>query len=198
MTDACFTATGIALLMPADSTPELAVLLGDTRAPDGVVVELHGHRLSFVRMRHGPLAHGVVEPYRQREVWDQNPHGTLDVTERTHGVARLGDAGRLFGSGDVTVLIPWDADGRPHREVTIPSSPVARARRMLLRRGDGETEPVYEIVDELDDPGWVCRICGRISPDPEPHTAAHGVPGHLRAGALPGEPLDETRTYAAR
>ncbi|GAA2072907.1 hypothetical protein GCM10009840_02280 [Pseudolysinimonas kribbensis] len=196
MTDACFVATGVALLMPADSAPELAVLLGDTRAPDGVVVALRGHRLSFVRMRHGPLAHGVVEPYRQREVWDQGLSGTLEITEHTHGVARLGDAGRLFGSGDVTVLIPRDAEGGMHRELTIPSGPIGRARRMLMRRGDGDIDPVYEVVEELEDPGWVCRICGRLSPDPEPHTSAHGVPGHLRAGALPGEPLDETRTYA--
>jgi hypothetical protein len=189
-------AAAVALMTPADSSPELIVLLTEPEAPESILIDLHGHRSAFVRIRRGPIAHGVIESYREREPGDRAVRTSRAVTERTHRLALLPDAGRMFGSSDARALVPLE-DGEPYPELGIPANPVGRPHRVVLRRVDALAEPTYALVDELDDEGWTCPVCGRVTPNPEPHTAEHGVPGHVRAGILPGEPLDETRAYAA-
>ena len=189
-----FDAAGTALLMPADSGPEIAILLTGPTAPSGIALEFFGRHVSYVRMRQGPLAHGMVEPYR--EGGDQRDRSSLRVTQRSHEVLRFVDGGRLFGAADTSVLAPRSVDGDLEL-LSLPINPIGAPRRALLHRVAGSAEPSFRLLEELEDAGWVCPICGRISPNPEPHTAEHGVPGHLKAGVMPGESLDETNSYSA-
>src|SRR4051812_38484372 len=94
----CFDAAGVALLMPAASGPEIAVLLAGPEAPSGVTVEIFGGGETFLRMRQGPLVHGMLEPYRQSR--DGGDVAVSRVTAASHELVRLADAGRLFGAGD--------------------------------------------------------------------------------------------------
>jgi hypothetical protein len=192
----CFDAAGVALLMPAASGPEIAVLLGGPEAPSGIAVEVFGREETFLRMRHGPLVHGMLEPYRQTT--DGRGAAFDRVTGDSHELVRLADAGRLFGAADTAVLVPRSPDGRPIGVISLPLNPIGSPRRAVLNRAHSSTEAVYALRDEVDDPGWACPVCGRVSPNPEPHTAEHGVPGHLIAGILPGERLDQTSGYSTR
>src|SRR3954470_3749433 len=105
----CFDAAGVALLMPAASAPEIAVLLSGPEAPFGIAVEVFGHQESYLRMRQGPLVHGMLEPYRQGR---DDTGAYARVTATSHELVRLAGAGRLFGAGDTAVLVPRSADGR--------------------------------------------------------------------------------------
>src|SRR4051812_50082164 len=93
-----FEAAGIALLMPAASAPEIAVLLGGPEAPFGIVVEVFGRPESYLRMRQGPLVHGMLEPYRQGRGSDTDAFAR--VTGASHELVRLAGARRVFGAGD--------------------------------------------------------------------------------------------------
>ncbi len=190
----CFDAAGVALLMPAASAPEIAVLLSGPEAPFGIAVEVFGRPESYLRMRQGPIVHGMLEPYRQGR--DADADTFARVTATSHELVRLAGAGRLFGAGDTAVLVPRSADGRTVRRISVPLNPIGSPRRAVLHRAHSSAEALYELLDEVDDPGWVCPVCGRVSANPEPHTAEHGVPGHLIAGMLPGERLDQTSNYS--
>src|SRR3954470_17471634 len=107
----CFDAAGVALLMPAASAPEIAVLLSGPEAPFGIAVEVFGRPESYLRMRQGPLVHGMLEPYRQGR--DADAETFARVTGASHDLVRLAGAGRLFGAGATAVLVPRSADGRP-------------------------------------------------------------------------------------
>src|SRR3954469_10177721 len=168
----CFDAAGVALLMPAASAPEIAVLLGGPEAPFGIAVEVFGRPESYLRMRQGPLVHGMLEPYRQGR--DADIGAFARVTGAPHELVRLAGAGRLFGAGDTAVLVPRSPDGRALGVISLPLNPIGSPRRAVLNRAHSSAEAVYALRDEVDDPGWACPVCGRVSPNPEPHTAEHG------------------------
>lgn len=185
-------AAGALLLVSADSGSQVLVLLADPVVPTRIRLDLQGVVSTFLRIRRGPLAHGLLEVYRECADVDAADVPACAVSEHTHELVWTADAGRLFGSGDTALLLPAAERGE-WAVVSIPSGAIGAARRCMLRRTD---DTVFSLVDEVDDEGWICPTCGRLSPNPEPHTSAHGVPGHLRAGSLPGERLDRTRTYA--
>jgi hypothetical protein len=195
-TDAVWHARGVALLMPADSSAEVAVVLQVDDVPAGIVLDIFGSSQLFVRMRHGALVHGLTEPYRQRETSNELERGPAVLTSDDHYVARLRQAATLFGAQDTVVLLPFGADRAPHRRLSIPMTSATRPRRALFELVDGEGEPCYDFIEELAaDAAFVCPVCGKYCETNEPHTALHGVPGHYRAGTRPGRPGDDTRSW---
>src|SRR3954464_160843 len=90
--DLRFDAAGVALLMPAASAPEIAILLSGPEAPFGIAVEVFGRQESYLRFRQGPPVHGMLEPYRQGR---DDTGAYARVTATSHELVRLAGAGRL-------------------------------------------------------------------------------------------------------
>ena len=190
-------AKGVAVLMPADSSAEVAVILQVEDAPAGIVLEIFGSEQLYVRMRNGALVFGLVEPYRQRESSSRLERGPAVLTTDDHYVARFADSTTLFGAQDTVVVMPYDESGRPHPLVSIPMASLQRPRRAVFRLDEngGADERVYTLVGESElDEGYTCPVCGKYCEKPEPHTSAHGVPGHYSAGARPGRVEDDVRS----
>ncbi len=194
--DGLFQARGVALLMPADSSAEVAVILQVDDLPAGIVLDIFGSSQLFVRMRNGALVHGLIEPYRQRETSNELERGPAILTSDDHYSARMRQASTLFGAQDTVLLVPFATDGEPHRALSIPMTSVEHPRRAIFELVDGEGEPCYDFVRESEAASaFICPVCGKYCEAEEPHTALHGVPGHYRAGTRPGRPGDDTRSW---
>ena len=59
------TATAVLMMLPRRARTPVAVLT-DGPVPSSLRLDVFGARELFVRMRRGPGAHGVVEPYREQ------------------------------------------------------------------------------------------------------------------------------------
>jgi hypothetical protein len=187
-------ARGVALLMPADSSPEVALILQVDDVPAGLVLEIFGSSQLYVRMRNGPLAFGLAEPFRQRESSHPLERGPAVITRHDHYAARFEGSATMFGAQDTVVVIPYASPGTPHPRVSIPMMSIKHPRRAIFERGDHIERDgwTYRFVDEIElETGFVCPVCGKFCEQQEPHGASHGVPGHFVAGTAPGRASDD-------
>jgi hypothetical protein len=184
--------------MPADSSPEVALILQVDDVPAGMVLEIFGSSQLYVRMRHGPMAFGLPEPFRQRESSHPLERGPAVITADDHYAARFEGSATLFGAQDTVVVLPFATAGTPHPFVSIPMMSVTRPRRAVFRLSEqGRREQwCYDFHKEVETgEGHICPVCGRYCEEQEVHSAKHGVPGHFAAGTLPGRPPDDVSSY---
>jgi hypothetical protein len=103
--------------------------------------------------------------------------------------AQVDRSGSLFGTTDEKILMPLDPDGRPYDRVRIPIPSLDRPAYLEFELVvDSPRTADYRLVgDARFGEGYICTYCGKLCQQKEPHTAAHGVGGHVRAGAVPAD-----------
>jgi hypothetical protein len=164
--------------------------------PCCIVTDFGSRRVVFRRLREGPLAYGLLEPFAPVTTDPVEP--LQQITVRTHYRAFVDTAAAVFGALDTQVHLPWRSDGRPWRAFSAPvGMPGKRLRARFELDADASTPNSYLFSGEEEDGSWTCPVCGRVCPTKEPHTAAHGIPGHLFAAegrfSYPSDVLDITR-----
>ncbi|MHB1235032.1 MAG: hypothetical protein ACYCZK_05080 [Microbacteriaceae bacterium] len=194
-------ATCIALLIPSDSRAEAVVVLDGGVAPQQIVVKTFGPSQSFSRIRQGAIVHGMAEPFSQSRYFGGASVGPMEIiTLDRYYSAHFEKASSLFGSVDTAVFLPRDANGRVRSRVSIPVPSLERPARVNFELVDSSAVTCTYALDgePLFGTGFICPVCGKACETPEPHTAQHGLPGHVRAGFIPGESQDETRGFPHR
>jgi hypothetical protein len=132
-------------------------------------------------MRNGALAYGLPEPFTETT---EPPRGDeFGVSEQTHYRAEIDKSAMIFGAMDTKLHLPFNDNGDAHRLVSIPmSTPSGPVRCMFELEHTDRIARRYRFSGETGDAVWLCPVCGRACDAPEPHTARHGVPGHLLVG----------------
>ncbi|MEN0084633.1 MAG: hypothetical protein AAGC66_07685 [Leifsonia sp.] len=115
------TATAVLMMLPRRARTPVAVLI-DGPVPSSLRLDVFGGRELFVRMRRGPGAHGVAEPYREqpRDDFPVESDPAVVVDPGRFEQARFACSASGFGATDVVVFVPLDADGAPPSGVRVP------------------------------------------------------------------------------
>jgi hypothetical protein len=190
-------AAGCAILLPSSSAAPLAIVLEHFDVPSSITVRMPEPR-RFTRLRRGALAYGLPESFAE-EAGDGFPDSRdLVVAESGHYEADFDRATLLFGSIDTLAYLPRSGGGGFHDTVSIPVSSPIEPTRAVFRLARAGRLVRYELVGCVPDDVWICPICGRACEAQEPHTAAHGAPGHLRAGRRDGPLANDTQPIPTR
>ena len=91
-----------------------------------------------------------------------------------------------------------DVPGEPFDRFRLPIPSLERPAYLefALAGDDGEVLS-YRLDGEARlGEGYICQYCGKLCEVKEPHTSAHGVAGHLRAGVPAGQDEDEAHGRA--
>ena len=188
-------ATAVLLLISDGPAGGTAIVLRRPEAPSFVVMGDDTEE-GFARLRRGAIAYGVHEMYKALPRDMIRGGHTLHVRE-DHRPARVDKAGSLFGPTPDKLWIPLDDDGEPFERVRIPIPSLERPAflEFALASDGGPLEYRLDGEARFGD-GFICTYCGRLCERKEPHTAAHGVAGHTRAGIPAGGDGDEAHTRA--
>ncbi|WP_285114940.1 hypothetical protein [Leifsonia sp. fls2-241-R2A-40a] len=182
-------ATALLQLISDSPSGGTAIVLRTPEAPPFVVMGDDTEE-GFSRLRRGAIAYGVPELY-QALPRDMLRTGHILHVRDDHRPARVDKAGSIFGPAPEKLWVPLGDDGRPFASMRIPIPSLERPAyvEFALDR-DGDVLE-YRLVGEarLGD-GYICPYCGKLCPQKEPHTAAHGVAGHTHAGVAAGQDQD--------
>jgi len=176
-----------------------AVVLRRPEAPAFVVMGDDSEE-GFARLRRGAVAYGMPETY-QALPRDMIRHGHVLHVRDDHRPGRVDRAGTIFGtSPDAKLWIPLDDDGRPYPRMRVPIPSLERPAYVEFEL-TGEEGGTGRLLYQLDGgarigDGFICPYCGKWTERKEPHTAQHGVAGHLHAGSIAGH-ADDDRTEPA-
>ena len=121
MSEPELTATAVLLMLPRLARSPVAVLI-DGEVPSSLRLEAFSGRDVFVRLRTGPSAHGLAEPYRELQA-DEYPAESSPVAvvgSDRYAQARFPYSASVFGAVDAVAFVPRDADGRAYRRVRVP------------------------------------------------------------------------------
>jgi len=115
------TATAVLMMLPRRARTPVAVLT-DGPVPSSLRLDVFGGRDLFVRMRRGPGAHGVGEPYREqpRDDLPAESDPAVVVDAERYAQARFACSASVFGATDVVVFVPLDPGGEAPERVRIP------------------------------------------------------------------------------
>lgn len=115
------TATAVLLMMPRLARTPVAVLI-DGDVPSSLRLEVFSGRDIFVRLRRGPTAHGLAEPYRELQADEYPAESTAAavVGFDRYAQARFPHSASVFGAVDAVVFVPREADGRAYQRVRVP------------------------------------------------------------------------------
>jgi len=114
-------ATAVLMMLPRRARTPVAVLV-DGPVPSSLRLDVFGGRDLFVRMRRGPGAHGVSEPFREqsRDDFPVESDPAVVVAFDRYAQARFACSASVFGASDVVVFVPLDDDGEAPDRVSIP------------------------------------------------------------------------------
>jgi hypothetical protein len=115
------TASAVLMMLPRRARTPVAVLT-DGPVPSSMRLDVFGGRELFVRMRRGPGAHGVAEPYREqsRDDFPAESDPAVVVDTGRFEQARFACSASVFGAADVVVFVPLDEDGAPPSRIRVP------------------------------------------------------------------------------
>lgn len=169
-------------------------MVGSQDAPSFVVLGDDTEE-GFARLRRGAIAYGMPETYRSlpRDMVNDNDARVLHVRDDGFSPAFVDRSGSLFGAAAEKLMVPRDRSGRPFARVRIPIPSLERPAfvEFSIAPGNAADGLRYTLTGEARErDGYICRYCGKLCEHPEPHTAAHGVAGHARAGVAAGEQDD--------
>jgi hypothetical protein len=195
--DSTLIATGVLLLVSDGPAGGTAVVIATPSAPTFVVLGDDTEE-GFARLRAGAIAYGMPETYRAlpRDMVRDDERGLVVRDDRYRHIL-LDRTGSLFGATAEKVVAPVSADDRPFDRLRIPIPSLERPAYVEYSfAGDSDGGLQYRLSGEavLGD-GYICVYCGKLCEHPEPHTAAHGLAGHPRTGALAGEEEDVVHGY---
>ncbi|WP_348789423.1 hypothetical protein [Leifsonia sp. NPDC080035] len=182
--------TTVLLLISDGPSGGTAIVLRRPEAPSFVVMGDDTEE-GFARLRRGAIAYGVQEMYKALPRDMIRGGHTLHVRE-DHRPARVDKAGSLLGPGPEKLWVPLDDDGEPFERMRLPIPSLERPAYLEfeLVSGDGLLEYRLDGGARFGE-GFICTYCGKLCERKEPHTAAHGVAGHIRAGIPAGQDQDE-------
>jgi hypothetical protein len=196
-TDSTLIATAVLLLVSDGPAGGTAVVIATPNAPTFVVLGDDTEE-GFARLRAGAIAYGMPETYRAlpRDMV-RDDERVLVVRNHRYRHILLDRTGSLFGATAEKVLAPVWVDERPFDRLRIPIPSLERPAYVEYSfAGDAEDGLQYRLTGEaVLGEGYICVYCGKLCEHPEPHTAAHGVAGHPRAGILAGEEEDAVHGY---
>lgn len=115
------TASAVLLMLPRHARTPVAVLVGG-EVPSSLRLDIFDAKDTFVRLRKGPGAHGLPEPYRQVS-WDEFPAesaAAIAVSPQTFAQARFASSASLFGAVDAIAFVPWTQSGEAYERVRVP------------------------------------------------------------------------------
>jgi hypothetical protein len=191
-------ATAVLILISDGPSGGTAIVLRRPEAPAFVVMGDDTEE-GFARLRRGAIAYGMPETY-QALPRDMIRQGHVLHVREDHRLGRVDKHGTIFGtSPDIKLWIPLDDDGTPFERMRVPLPSLERPAYVefaFAGRGDDDAL-LYELDGEarIGD-GFLCPYCGRLTEQKEPHTAQHGVGGHLHAGVSAGHEEDDVREPA--
>ncbi|WP_431219422.1 hypothetical protein [Leifsonia xyli] len=179
-------ATAVLQLISDGPSGGTAILLRRPEAPPFVVMGDDSEE-GFSRLRRGTIAYGVPEMY-QALPRDMIRAGHILHVRGDHRPARVDKAGSIFGPNPEKLWVPLDDEGRPFERMRVPIPSLERPAfvEFALESLDEVLEYRLHGEAQLGD-GYICSYCGKLCPQKEPHTAAHGVAGHTHAGVAAGQ-----------
>lgn len=182
----CVEATAVLQLISDGPSGGTAVVLRLPEAPPFVVMGDDSAE-GFSRLRRGTIAYGVPESY-QAIPRDMIRAGHILHVRDDHRPARVDKAGSIFGPSPEKLWVPLDDDGAPFERMRVPIPSLERPAFLEFALVDGEGVLEYRLDGEAQfGEGYICSYCGKLCPQKEPHTAAHGVAGHTHAGVAAGQ-----------
>ena len=172
-------AGGTSVVIDAPTAPPFVVLGNDTEE-------------AFARLRRGAIAYGMPETYQALPRDMVSDDRALLRVGSGFRYAQVDRSGSLFGTTDEKILMPLDREGRPYDRVRIPIPSLDRPAYLEFELVvDSPRTADYRLSGEARfGDGYICTYCGKLCQQKEPHTAAHGVGGHVRAGAVAGPDAD--------
>ncbi|HEY8281574.1 MAG TPA: hypothetical protein VIG28_03750 [Leifsonia sp.] len=184
--DTLLEASAILLLVSDGPAGGTSVVIDTPTAPPFVVLG-NDTEEAFARLRRGAIAYGMPETYQALPRDMVSDDHALLVVGAGFRYAQVDRSGSLFGTTDEKILMPLDPDGRPYDRVRIPIPSLDRPAYLEFELVvDSPRTADYRLAgDARFGEGYICTYCGKLCPQKEPHTAAHGVGGHVRAGAVP-------------
>lgn len=193
-----FEASAILLLISEGPAGGTSVVIGSPTAPSFVVLG-NDTEEAFARLRRGAIAYGMPETYQALPRDMVSDDRALLQVGSGFRYAQVDRSGSLFGTTDEKILIPLDEEGRPYDRVRIPIPSLDRPAYLEFELVvDSPRTADYRLLGEARfGDGYICPYCGKLCAQKEPHTAAHGVGGHVRAGVIPG-PDEEPQGADAR
>jgi hypothetical protein len=203
--DSTHEATISAVLLLVADTPAggTAVLVASPDAPSFVVLGDDTEE-GFVRLRTGAIAFGTPETYRAVPRDTVRDGGRLlNVRPDRFRLAEVDRTGSLFGVGGSQLWVPVGVDARPFDRIAVPLPSLEHPLYVTFQRtgdpgdADGLEVPIrYELTGEATErEGYICQHCGKLCAVKEPHTAAHGVAGHTRAGNVGGQDFEPGQNH---
>jgi hypothetical protein len=178
-------AGGTAIVIASPSAPSFVVLGDDTEE-------------GFARLRRGAIAYGSPETYRAlpRDMVSHDDRVLRVVPERFRR-AIVDRSGSLFGTTAEKLLLPISEGGKPFERVRVPIPSLETPAYVEFAFDGGTGDGMHYRLDGAarQREGYICSYCGKLCPSPEPHTASHGVAGHLKAGVMAGQDDDEVHGH---
>jgi hypothetical protein len=182
-------ASAVLQLVSEGPAGDTSILIDSADAPSFVVLGADTQE-GFARLRAGAIVYGMPETYRAlpRDMVRDHER-VLQVWPDRFLPASIDRSGSLFGVKPEKLLVPVREDGLPYDRIRVPI-PSLETPALLEFAFDGRLDAglAYRLVGEAKErDGYICPYCGRLCERKEPHTAAHGVAGHARSGAITGE-----------
>lgn len=146
-------ATAVLLMLPRHAKAPVAVLIDAETVPSSVQLDVFDGRERFVRLRKGPHAHGLPEPYRQvsRDEFPSESAAALVVDFERYALCRLERSASIFGAVDAVVFVPRDPEGRSYERVRVPVPSLDQSSwHDFERTVESRTECRYRIADTAD------------------------------------------------
>ncbi len=188
------TASAVLLLVSDGPAGGTSVVIDAPHAPSFVVLG-NDTEEAFARLRRGAIAYGMPETYQALPRDMVGEEGMLHVGSGFR-YAQVDRSGSLFGTTDEKILMPLDPEGAPYDRVRIPIPSLDRPAYLEFELVvDSPRTADYRLLGDAHfGDGYICTYCGKLCAQKEPHTAAHGVSGHLRAGVIAGQERDTAET----
>jgi len=179
-------ATAVLQLISDSPSGGTVIVLRSSEAPPFVVMGDDSEE-GFSRLRRGTIAYGVPELY-QALPRDMIRAGHILHVRDDHRPARVDKAGSIFGASPEKLWVPLDDDGEPFAAMRVPIPSLERPAFVeFVLDADGDVLEYRLNGGARTGAGYICSYCGRLCPQKEPHTAAHGVAGHTHAGVAAGQ-----------
>lgn len=174
-------ATAVLQLISDSPSGGTAIVLRRQEAPPFVVMGDDSAE-GFSRLRRGAIAYGVPELY-QALPRDMIREGHILHVREDHAPARVDKAGSVFGPAPEKLWVPLNDDSLPFERMRVPIPSLERPAFVeFVLEGAGDVLDYRLDGEARMGDGYICPYCGKLCPQKEPHTAAHGVAGHTHAG----------------
>jgi hypothetical protein len=188
-TDAVMDVSVVLLLVTDGPAADTSILIAAPDAPSFVVLGGDTEE-GFARLRSGAVVYGMPETYQALPRDMVRDHGrVLEVWPERFLPARLDHSGSLFGANPEKLLVPVRENGKPFDRVRVPIPSLEKPSVLEFALSSSIPSGLdYRLAGPARErAGYICSYCGRLCEQKEPHTAAHGVAGHVRSGAVPGQ-----------